>query len=112
MTNSLRDTVYLHNYVCQIFWRISDGSLSGADRIVTTIWYVRPVIDDVQSVGCDKQRAGTPNQRHGVPALPLVTPYKFTKWPAVVAACSYCAEMKGDAVEFPHVFRGRRGDGG
>ena len=27
-------------------------------------------------VGCDKQRAGTPNHRHGVPALPLVTPYR------------------------------------
>ncbi len=25
-------------------------------------------------VGCDQQRAGTPNHRHGVPALPLVTP--------------------------------------
>ena len=43
-----------------------------------------PVIDDAQSVGCDKHRAGTPNQRHGVPALPLVTPYKFTNWPAVL----------------------------
>ena len=40
-------------------------------------------IDDGQLVGCDKQRAGTPNHRSGVPALPLVTPYKFTNWRAV-----------------------------
>ena len=46
----------------------------------------RPVIDHSQVVGCDKQRAGTPNQRNGVPALALVTPYKFTNWPAVKVA--------------------------
>jgi len=38
----------------------------------------RPVIDDAQRAGCDQQRAGTPNHTHGVPALPLVTPYKIT----------------------------------
>ena len=37
---------------------------------------------DAQFLGCDKQRAGTPNHRHGVPALPLVTPYKLTNSPA------------------------------
>ena len=37
-----------------------------------------PVIDDGPLVGCDKQRAGTPHPRSGVPALPLVTPCKFT----------------------------------
>ena len=41
-------------------------------------------IDHAQLVGCDKQRAGTPDYRHGVPALALVTPYKFTNWHAVV----------------------------
>ena len=44
------------------------------------------VIDDGQSVACDKQRAGTPNHKHGVPALALVTPYKFTNWPTVPGA--------------------------
>ena len=29
-----------------------------------------------------QQRAVTLNDRHGVPALPLVTPYKFTNRPA------------------------------
>ena len=43
----------------------------------------RPIIDDGRSAGCDKQRAGTSNHRHGVPALPLVTPSEFTNWPAV-----------------------------
>lgn len=46
----------------------------------------RPIIDDVKSVGCDQQRAGTPHHRHGVPALPLVTPCKFTNWPASAIA--------------------------
>ena len=43
----------------------------------------RQNIDDAQLVGCDKQCAGTPNHRHGVPALALVTPYKFTNWAAL-----------------------------
>ena len=30
------------------------------------------------------QLVGTPDYRHGVPALALVTPYKFTNWHAVV----------------------------
>ena len=41
------------------------------------------VIDDVQLVGCDKLRAGTPIHGLGVPALPLVTPCRFANWPAV-----------------------------
>jgi|GEM_PF-4735355 len=49
----------------------------------TVTCHGRPAIDDAQLVGCDKQRAGTPVHRHGVPALPLVTPYKFTNWVAV-----------------------------
>ena len=44
----------------------------------------RPVIDHTHLVGCDKQREGTPYHRHRVPALPLVTPCKFTNWPAVL----------------------------
>ena len=40
-------------------------------------------LEHAQTVGCDKQRAGTPIYRHGVPALALVTPYKSTNWPAV-----------------------------
>lgn len=42
------------------------------------------VVDKMQLVGCDKQREGTPNQRHGVPALALVTPYRFMNWRAWV----------------------------
>lgn len=41
------------------------------------------VTDDGKLVGCDQQRAGTLNHESGVPALPLVTRYKFTNWPAV-----------------------------
>ena len=44
--------------------------------------HVRPVFGHAQTVGCDKQRAGTLNCRHGVPALALVTPYKSANWPA------------------------------
>ena len=36
----------------------------------------------VRVVGCDSQRADTPKSCCGVPALPLVTPYKFTNRPA------------------------------
>ena len=48
------------------------------------IGYGWSVIDHGQAVGCDKQRAGTPKHGHGVPALPLVTPYTFTNWPAMM----------------------------
>ena len=41
------------------------------------------VCESAIPVGCDKHRAGTPNHRHGVPALALVTPYKSTNWPTV-----------------------------
>ncbi len=50
---------------------------------------VRPVIDDAQSVGCDQQRAGTPNHRHGVPALPLVTPNHRHGVPALPLVTPY-----------------------
>ena len=53
-------------------------------RVCSALLLGCPGIDDGQLVGCDKQRAGTPNHRHGVPALPLVTPYKFTNWPAAI----------------------------
>ena len=53
-------------------------------------------------VGCDKQRAGTPNGCRGVPALSLVTPYEFTNWRAVGAlslcrtpVAQACAVFKG-----------------
>jgi hypothetical protein len=45
--------------------------------------HVRPVIDDGQLVGYDEQRAGIPNHGHGVPALTLITPCKFTNSQAV-----------------------------
>ncbi len=69
----------------------------GVDVTTRGATHGRPVIDPSQVVGCDKQRAGTPNHAHGVPApplvtpnhahgvlaLPLVTPYELTNWPAV-----------------------------
>ncbi|RLT22199.1 MAG: hypothetical protein DWI29_00870 [Planctomycetota bacterium] len=39
--------------------------------------------DRAYPVGCDKQRAGTPNHKHGVPALALVPPCKITDCPAM-----------------------------
>ena len=54
-----------------------------------------PIIDDGQLV--DKQRAGTPHHRSGVPALPLVTPYKFTNWPAVTCVHQESRQRNLDA---------------
>ena len=61
------------------------GALVDAGDVRKSALPAKPTENDVkQLVGCDKQRAGTPIHRHGVPALPLVTPYKSTDWPAVV----------------------------
>ena len=49
----------------------------------------KPESDARLLVGCDKQRAGTPYHPLGVPALPLVTPYKFTNCPAVALLQDY-----------------------
>ena len=46
---------------------------SSACRQLTHSW---PVVEHAQIVGCDKRRAGTPNQRHGVPAHCLSHPTK------------------------------------
>ena len=49
----------------------------------------------ISTVGCDKQRAGTPNHRHGVPVLPLVTPYRV-HW---LRPCSPAADPDPGAFE-------------
>ena len=63
-----------------------------------------PVIDDGPLVGCDKQRSGTPHPRSGVPALPLVTPYKFTNWPAVKGTRRKLTLARQDSMVFQRVF--------
>ena len=74
------------------------GALVDAGDVRKSALPAKPTENDVkQLVGCDKQRAGTPIHRHGVPALALVTPYKFTNWP-VVGQSNYCAAAGGFTV--------------